>query len=140
MEELGLVSLGHVDERRRWERIPITIPLFVRAAGEGQRKFLEFGNVLNLSSGGALLAVRQSLPAPCLVSLEIPAAPVTESTGLPPSARLIEAKLLRVQAADRCFLWAVKFLRPLVSRAPGSGRVRLFPRTLRRAALVREKE
>lgn len=133
MEELELVTVGRGVERRRWERIPITIPLFVRASGEGPRRFLEFGNVLNISAGGALLAVRQFLASPCSISLEIPAAPVAESTSLPPSSRILEARLLRVQPADRCYLWAVRFTRPLLTRTK-PGRPQAQP--MRRAALA----
>ncbi|MGH9542406.1 MAG: PilZ domain-containing protein [Terriglobales bacterium] len=130
MEEITFVTVGQGAERRRWERIPITIPLFVRASGEGSRRFLEFGNVLNISAGGALLAVRQYLPSPCNISLEIPAAPVAEAAQLPPSSRILEARLLRVQPLDRCYLWAVRFQRPLLHRA---GLARAVNRPLRRA-------
>ena len=130
MEGITLVTVGQGAERRRWERIPITIPLFVRASGEGSRRFLEFGNVLNISAGGALLAVRQFLPSPCNISLEIPAAPVAEAAQLPPSSRMLEARLLRVQPLDRCYLWAVRFQRPLLHRA---GLARALNRPLRRA-------
>lgn len=103
-------------ERRHWERIPVTIPLFVRAVADG-RRVLEFANVLNISSGGALLAVRRYVRHPTKVSLEIPAAPVAETAALPASARLIEARVLRVQSAERSFLWAVRFTRPLAATA-----------------------
>lgn len=103
-------------ERRRWERIPVTIPLFVRTVVDG-RRVLEFANVVNISAGGALLAVRRFVRRPAEISLEIPAAPVADTAALPASARLMEAKVLRVDSAERYFLWAVRFRRPLAAAA-----------------------
>lgn len=103
-------------ERRRWERIPVTIPLFVRTVVDG-RRVLEFANVVNISAGGALLAVRRFVRQPAQISLEIPAAPVADTAALPASARLMEAKVLRVDNAERYFLWAVRFRRPLAAEA-----------------------
>ncbi|HZT73227.1 MAG TPA: PilZ domain-containing protein [Terriglobales bacterium] len=129
-------------DRRRWERIPITIPLFVRAQDEGNRQFLEFGNVLNVSAGGALLALRQYLPAPRTITLEIPAAPLAETSSLPASSRVFTARLLRVQPLERSYLWAVRFERPLLGRARagahGPAKAAARPRTERKAIARRE--
>lgn len=103
-------------ERRQWERIPVTIPLFVRTVTDG-RRVLEFANVVNISAGGALLAVRRFVRRPAVISLEIPAAPVADTSALPASTRLMEAKVLRVESAERCYLWAVRFRRPLAAGA-----------------------
>lgn len=129
----GSAAASPAAERRHWERIPVTIPLFVRAVADG-RRVLEFANVLNISAGGALLAVRSYVRHPTKVSLEIPAAPVAETAALPASARLIEARVLRVQSAERSFLWAVRFTRPLAaaarrSRAAAPRRPRTAPAT-----------
>ncbi|MGH9534096.1 MAG: hypothetical protein ACRD2E_04475 [Terriglobales bacterium] len=98
--------------------------MFVRAIVDG-RRVLEFANVLNISAGGALLAVRRHVQHPVTVALEIPAAPVAETAALPASARLMEARVLRVLAAERCYLWAVRFRRPLA--APSRRRRRPSP-------------
>ncbi len=128
----GSAATSPAAERRHWERIPVTIPLFVRAVADG-RRVLEFANVLNISAGGALLAVRRYVRHPTKVSLEIPAAPVAETAALPASARLIEARVLRVQSAERSFLWAVRFTRPLAATARRSRSVAAAARRPRTA-------
>ncbi|MGH9508168.1 MAG: PilZ domain-containing protein [Terriglobales bacterium] len=122
-------------ERRHWERIPVTIPLFVRAVADG-RRVLEFANVVNISAGGALLAVRRFVRRPVNISLEIPAAPVADTAALPASARMMEAKVLRVESAERCYLWAVRFRRPLAVARPAKVRRPPARREKARAAHV----
>src|SRR5579875_3603842 len=62
-------------ERRRSQRLSIAIPVFARALDSQGREFLEFTTTLNISAGGALLALRRYLPPESTISLEIPTAP-----------------------------------------------------------------
>ena len=48
-------------ERRRWVRISLAIPVFVRWMNAQGREFLEFSTLLNAGAGGALLAIRKPL-------------------------------------------------------------------------------
>ena len=47
--------------RRKWDRLPISIPFFMRGNKESGEEFLEFATALNFSAGGALLASRITL-------------------------------------------------------------------------------
>ncbi|HZW96710.1 MAG TPA: PilZ domain-containing protein [Candidatus Eremiobacteraceae bacterium] len=103
-------------ERRRWPRLPLAIPIFVRSrADEGDKEFLEFATALNVSAGGMLIAVRHSIPYSAQVSLEIPSAPLAALAALPPAARNLRARVLRMQHAEGYNLVALRFSRPLVS-------------------------
>jgi PilZ domain len=62
-------------ERRSWPRLPLAIPVFVRGVDYHGKKFQEFSALLNVSSGGALLATRTSLRIGTLISVEIPIPP-----------------------------------------------------------------
>jgi len=62
-------------ERREWVRLPLAIPVFVRSRDKAGKDLLEFATVLNISAGGALVAVRRSLRPGTPVSLEVPGAP-----------------------------------------------------------------
>ncbi len=54
-----------VAERRGWDRLPISIPFFVRGNKTDGEEFLEFATALNLSAGGLLLPPDAiSIPAP----------------------------------------------------------------------------
>src|SRR3989440_12837818 len=86
-------------ERRRWTRLPLAIPVFVRSRDEKGKEFLEFATALNISAGGALVAVRRSLPLSAQVSLEIPSAPLAATAALPRAARTLRARTVRVSHA-----------------------------------------
>lgn len=100
-------------ERRRWPRLPLAIPVFVRSRLQ-DKEFLEFATALNVSAGGMLVAVRRSLPASLEVSLEIPSAPLAALATLPKVARTLRAKVLRTEHAETYNLIGLKFFRPLV--------------------------
>jgi len=102
-------------ERRRWPRLPLAIPVFVRTRLEQDKEFLEFATALNVSAGGMLVAVRRSLPAMAEVSLEIPSAPLAALASLPKASRTLRAKALRTEHAEAYNLVGLKFSRPLVN-------------------------
>lgn len=107
-------------ERRRWPRLPLAIPVFVRTqAAEADKEFLEFATALNVSGGGMLVAVRRSIPSAAQVMLEIPSAPLAALADLPNVARNLRAKVLRLEHGEGYNLVGLKFSRPLIgSRLP----------------------
>ena len=102
-------------ERRKWPRLPLAIPVFVRTRLDQDREFLEFATALNVSAGGMLVALRRSLPPTAEVSLEIPSAPLAALAALPKVSRTLRAKILRTQHSDAYNLIGLKFFRPLVN-------------------------
>ncbi|MFZ0771906.1 MAG: PilZ domain-containing protein [Candidatus Sulfotelmatobacter sp.] len=105
-------------ERRRWPRLPLAIPVFVRSRLDQDKEFLEFATALNVSAGGMLVAVRRSLSSLAEVSLEIPSAPLAALAALPRAARALRAKVLRTEHAEAYNLVGLKFSRPLVGTRP----------------------
>jgi hypothetical protein len=109
-------------ERRKWARLPLAIPVFVRSRDRKGKEFLEFATALNVSAGGMLVAIRRVSPAIGQIRLEIPSAPVA---GLAMKAsRALRAKALRTTPAQGYYLLGVKFARPLAVSAhlPGPRR------------------
>jgi len=86
-------------ERRKWVRLPLAIPVFVRSRDGKGKEFLEFATALNVSAGGMLVAIRRVLPAIAQIRLEIPSAPVASVALLPRAARSLRAKALRTTPA-----------------------------------------
>jgi hypothetical protein len=101
-------------ERRKWARLPLAIPVFVRSTDDKGKEFLEFATALNISATGALLAVRRVLPVAMHLLLEIPSAPLAATSKLPKAMRTLRAKTLRVTHANGYHLVGVKFSRPLL--------------------------
>lgn len=112
-------------ERRRWPRLPLAIPVFVRCQAESDKEFLEFATALNVSAGGMLVAVRRSLPSAAQVSLEIPSAPLAALTNLPNVTRNLRAKVLRMQHGEGYNLVGLKFSRPLLNHSSPKPRRKL---------------
>jgi hypothetical protein len=113
-------------ERRKWARLPLAIPVFVRSRDSKGKEFLEFATSLNVSAGGMLVAIRRAMPAVTQIRLEIPSAPVAAMAMLPRAARSLSAKTLRTIPADGYYLLGLKFSRPL----PLAGRPSMRQRKL----------
>lgn len=107
-------------DRRKHQRLPLSIPVFVRGVDQDGKEFLEFATALNISAGGILLATRRSLPKSSNLSLEIPVAPLPPTNISPQSVRSLKAKLVRVTHGDRCHLVGLRFSKPL---GEGKGKV-----------------
>lgn len=113
MESLAMNGGRSGNERRKWSRLPLAIPVFVRSRDHKGKEFLEFATSLNVSAGGMLVAIRRVLPAITQLRLEIPSAPVAAMAALPGAARTLRAKALRTTPADGYYLLGLKFIRPL---------------------------
>ncbi len=113
-------------ERRGWERLPISIPFFVRGTSASGEEFLEFATALNLSAGGVLLATRRYIDPGTQISLEIPVA-LANKTQLPRSVSQLQATILRCTADRQYFLLGVQFREPLIAQQAGLefGKVRV---------------
>lgn len=94
-------------DKRRYQRIPLAIPVFIRGRDSEGREFLEFATALNISAGGALVAMRRQLPKCSQLSLEIPVAPVP--IVMPRTVRRMRARLVRVNMHEGYQLWGLKF-------------------------------
>ena len=113
-------------ERRKWTRLPLAIPIFVRGLDDQGKECLEFATALNVSAGGMLVAVRRLLPASSHLLLEIPSAPLLALSALPETSRNLRAKAMRTTHAEGYHLLGLKFLRPLLRTTLNGSRRRKF--------------
>ena len=111
-------SLSGVD-RRVWDRLPISIPFFVRGNKGAGEEFLEFATALNLSAGGVLLATKRYLDPGTEITLEIPVALVNKAQ-LPRSVSRLRATVLRCTPDRQYFLLGLQFQEPLLERSNSS--------------------
>jgi hypothetical protein len=101
-------------ERRRWFRLPLGIPVFVRGLDTHRKTFLEFSTLLNESAGGALLAIRRSLRLSSRITLEIPSVPISVNAVLPRTVKLLRAQVIRTTEVDGWNLCGLEFARAIV--------------------------
>jgi hypothetical protein len=101
-------------ERREWDRLPITIPFFVRGSKSNGDKVLEFANALDISAGGVLVVTKRYLEPNTRITLEVPTA-LANKAKLPHSVSLLDAKVLRCTPEHGYFLLGLQFMRPLIA-------------------------
>jgi hypothetical protein len=102
-----------IAERRRFPRIRLQIPLFIRGTDAQGNEFLELAKTLDISGTGARLVSPRPMQAQEIISLTVPAplprSPQFGECGTPP----ISARILRLESSGEMELAAVEFLRPL---------------------------
>jgi c-di-GMP-binding flagellar brake protein YcgR len=113
-----MMSARQGEERRKWSRLSLAIPVFVRARDEQGKDILEFATALNVSAGGMLVAVRRALPVAASIQLEIPSSPFAVLASVTSASRNLRAKSLRSTHEDGYYLLGLKFSRPLRQSAP----------------------
>jgi hypothetical protein len=121
----GLSTNSPRKEQRKWSRLHLAIPVFVRSRDENNRESLEFATAVNISAGGALVVVRRSLAKSSPVSLEIPSAPIGSAQGTRRSSRAIRARTVWVAHLNDYHLLGLKFIRPLTTDTPLAASPRL---------------
>ena len=110
-------------ERRAWDRLPISIPFFVRGLSPTGKEFLDFAVALNVSAGGVLLAARHQIDVGASISLEVPVAPLHKATH-PAAVSLLRATVLRCMPTRQCFLLSLQFEEPLLSKSRSAPEVK----------------
>ena len=114
MEPIRSIAARKGEERRRWERIPVAVPVFVRGKDADGKEFSEFTTALNIGGGGLLLAIRRYIPLASIVDLEIPAGPMPKGKVPRKFIRDLSGRAVTVTHSEQCYPAGVKFSHPLV--------------------------
>jgi hypothetical protein len=101
------------DERRRFQRIHLQVPLFIRGRDAHGEQFVELAKTLDVSGLGAFLTSPRPLPMGGVVTLTIPAPSITSSALVPAGMPPIQARVKRQQEAGDIHLVGVEFLKPI---------------------------
>ena len=101
------------DERRRYQRIQLQIPLFIRGKDAQGEQFVELAKTLDISALGAFLASPRTLTINGFITLTIPAPSITSSGLVPAGMAPIQAKVRRQQEAGDVYLIGAEFLKPI---------------------------
>jgi len=98
---------------RRYPRIRLQMPVFLRAADTSGAEFIELTKTLNISATGACVASTHILRPGQIIHLTIPA-PSSASSGIVPSETPpITARVLRQDSVGEMRFIGVEFLKPL---------------------------
>jgi PilZ domain len=99
---------------RRWPRLSIAFPVFLHGTDAEGGSLLEFGTAVNVSAGGALIAVKHA-PKCKDVLLEMPV-PAGFSSQPTFSHRMIEGKIVRSQPGSAHTYLGLEFTKPLLAK------------------------
>ena len=110
-ERLGTSPI--YDERRRFQRLRLQIPLFVRGRDAHGEQFLELAKTLDISALGAFITCPRALVVKEIITLTIPAPSITSSALIPAGMPPIQARVTRQQEAGDVHLVGVEFLKPI---------------------------
>jgi len=102
-----------VEERRRFPRIRLQVPLFIRGKDAHGEQFVELAKTLDISGLGAFITSPRPLALNGIVTLTIPAPSITSSGLVPAGMAPIQAKVKRQQEAGDVHLVGVEFLKPI---------------------------
>lgn len=101
------------EERRRFQRIHLQVPMFIRGKDAHGDQFLELAKTLDVSGLGAFLTCPRSLGVNEIITLTIPAPSITSSGLIPAGMPPIQARVKRQQQAGDVYLVGVEFLKPI---------------------------
>jgi len=87
--------------------------MFVRGVDASGESFLDLGKTLDISAGGAYLALGRSVGPNELLSLTVPAPPPSSNGPVPGPTPPIQARVRRARTAGDLMLVGVEFLKPL---------------------------
>jgi len=101
------------DDRRRFHRIHLQVPLFIRGRDAHGEQFVELGKTLDISGLGAFVICPRSLTVNDIITLTIPAPSIISSGLVPAGMPPIQARVKRQQEAGEVHLVGVEFLKPI---------------------------
>jgi PilZ domain len=101
------------DERRRYQRIHLQVPLFIRGKDAHGEQFMELAKTLDISALGAFVASPRPLATNGFITLTIPAPSITSSGLVPAGMAPIQARVKRQQEAGDVYLVGLEFLKPI---------------------------
>lgn len=102
-------------ERRKWDRIPLAMSLFVSGKDSEGQKFSDLTVARDIGGGGLLFATHRSLQLRTSVALEVPSAPWHEKVAGTGSSRKLKGRIIRVVPTESVNYYALEFDRPLIT-------------------------
>jgi hypothetical protein len=102
------------EDRRRFQRIRLQVPMFIRGTDVHGEQFMELAKTLDFSALGAFITCSRQLNLGDFMILTIPAPSITSTALIPAGMPPIQAKVRRQQEAGDLRLIGVEFLKPLV--------------------------
>jgi hypothetical protein len=111
VHKAGTASL--FEERRRFQRLHLQIPLFIRGKDANGQAFVELAKALDISALGALVTSPKPVNLGDYITLTIPAPSITSSALVPAGMPPIQGRVRRQHEAGDIFLVGIEFVKPI---------------------------
>jgi PilZ domain len=98
---------------RRWPRLRLQVPVFVRGTDASGSEFIELTKTLDISAFGACITCLHVLRANQMIHLTIPAPSPVSPSLVPSETPPILARVLRQNMVGDARLFGLEFLHPL---------------------------
>jgi hypothetical protein len=116
-----MLNIRH--ERRKWDRIPLPVPLFVHGRDSDGQEFSDLTVARDIGGGGLLFASHRSLPRFTRLTIQVPSAPWLTKVRGTQDAQMLRGRIVRVVPTESLNFYALQFTHPLVmtrSKARGT--------------------
>lgn len=101
------------NERRRWDRIPLAVPLFVSGKDAEGKEFSDLTVARDIGGGGLVFATHRTIPLRTKVAVQMPSTPWQKMLRGTPSSRIPKGRIIRVLPTESINYYAVEFTHPL---------------------------
>jgi PilZ domain len=101
------------NERRRWDRIPLAVPLFVSAKDAEGKGFSDLTVARDIGGGGLVFATHRTIPLRTKVAVQLPSTPWQKMLSRTRSSRILKGRIIRVLPTESINYYAVEFTHPL---------------------------
>lgn len=100
-------------DRRRWDRIPLAMPLFVCGKDSDGQKFSDLTVARDIGGGGLFFASHRSLSRSARLTLQVPSAPWHTKLMGSRGTRTLKGRIVRVVPTESLNFYALQFSHPL---------------------------
>jgi hypothetical protein len=101
------------NERRRWDRIPLQVPLFVSGKDSEGKEFSDLTVARDIGGGGLVFATHRAIALRTKVAVQIPSTPWQKMLSRTRSSRILKGRIIRVLPTESINYYAVEFTHPL---------------------------
>jgi hypothetical protein len=99
----------------------LAIPLFVKGEDVHGRAFTELTVAVDISAGGALVALQNCVSVSGRLAVEVPRPPIPTDVQFPVAPLKMEAKVLRTSTQNSYQIVALQFAKPITSVKGATG-------------------
>ena len=110
------------EDRRKWERIQLVIPLFINGTDSDGEKFSDLTSAQDIGAGGVLFASQRSLSTAAKLTIQVPFAPwLSKLAKAARNSRALRGRVVRVVATKSFNYTSAYKYRDMINKKAADG-------------------